>query len=834
MNQYADPKPSKSLQKITWIAIGLVFLSLGTLILAFDGIFPSGNTFQVEIDDPAPEDIFAPEDRTYISTVRTEQKRNEARNSTAPVYVPIPDIGPRQIALANELIEYISMIRDSRFYMPEQKLQDLKAIELLKNMREETWISVRDASPSRWTLLSTGIVAVLDRTIRRDIPPETLEAEYPLIAGRVDASISDVDRTIIVEFVSQLIVPTIALDEAATQAAREAAATAIPQEEISFRRGALIVNKGIKIGPLEMEALEQFNLLQQPNNAPRIILGSFILLALVMAAMLAYIARFHLWLFDDYGMLALIAVLFLEFLLGARLFGPDGFNQTYLFPAAALSLLLTTLIGPNMAIIATAALAVLVGIMLDDNSLQLASQTAIGGFTGVLALGKRERQSSYFFAGMMIGLANAGVVLATALIGSDTPDIISVIGKMVVAVIGGLFAAGIALVELGVISSLLNLTTFVRLIDLMRPDQPLLQRLLREAPGTFQHSLQVANLAELAAERIGVDATLVRVAAMYHDIGKMLNPYFFVENQKGFNPHDTINDPHRSARIVISHVTEGDRMARRAHLPRRIRDFIREHHGTSRPFFYYKALEQVGGDDTKLNKADFTYPGPAPRSKETAIMMLADSIESAARSIQPRNEEEVNGVVNMIFEKVLQEGQLDYSPLTLNEIKIVREVFVDTLQGIYHTRIKYPGQETAARIAAPGAKISQEVPSKTMDTVLAKIADYEPDVALVKDTLEDEIITPLDTIEKKTTDKKPVSDGAKTIDSQEDVEEENAVLPTRTTPVIKRTDTRPFDVIPDLENAPDAKRTVPDEIIIGDDELDQQNSASPENQPSEE
>jgi hypothetical protein len=245
-----------------------------------------------------------------------------------------------------------------------------------------------------------------------------------------------------------------------------------------------------------------------------------------------------------------------------------------------------------------------------------------------------------------------------------------------------------------VITNIMNLPTSLKLIELMQPNQPLLQRLLREAPGTFQHSLQVANLAELATERIEGNATLVRVAAMYHDIGKTLNPHFFVENQKGINPHDILDDPQKSAKILIGHVLEGDRMARRSRLPNRIRDFIREHHGTTKPFFYYKAVELANGDESKVAAADYTYPGPIPQSKETAILMLADGSESAARGIQPRTEEEVAGVVNMIFEKDLQEGQLDESGLTLNDLKVIREVFIETLQGVYHTRIAYPGQIT--------------------------------------------------------------------------------------------------------------------------------------------
>jgi hypothetical protein len=310
-------------------------------------------------------------------------------------------------------------------------------------------------------------------------------------------------------------------------------------------------------------------------------------------------------------------------------------------------------------------------------------------------------------------LANVGAAISLELLANEDPEFLTLMTTAGIAMIGGTFAAGIALVQLGVISSVMNLTTSLRLVELSRPDQPLLQRLLREAPGTFQHSLQVANLAELAAERIGADAPLLRVAATYHDIGKMVNPYFFVENQKGINPHDDINDPLRSARILISHVTDGDRMARRYRLPQRIRDFIREHHGTTQPYFYFKALKLADGDPTKVDIAEYSYPGPIPQTRESAILMLADSIESAARSIQPSNEEEVTKVVNMIFEKKLQEGQLDESGLTLNDLKAIREVFIDTLQGIYHTRIRYPGQEAPSRIAAPE---TMELPAGSEET----------------------------------------------------------------------------------------------------------------------
>jgi hypothetical protein len=224
---------------------------------------------------------------------------------------------------------------------------------------------------------------------------------------------------------------------------------------------------------------------------------------------------------------------------------------------------------------------------------------------------------------------------------------------------------------------------------------------MREAPGTYQHSLQVANLSEQVANAIGANSELTRVAALYHDIGKMLNPAFFTENQSSAgNPHDILNDPYRSADIIISHVTEGDDMARQYRLPVRLRDFIREHHGTSQVYVFYRQAVILAGDDpSAVDVTEFTYPGPKPQSRETAVLMLADSCESAARSRQPKNKQEIEEIVVGIIDQKRTSGQLDESALTLNDLKSIQTIFIDMLQAIYHTRLNY--DEAVSRVRKP-------------------------------------------------------------------------------------------------------------------------------------
>jgi putative nucleotidyltransferase with HDIG domain len=230
------------------------------------------------------------------------------------------------------------------------------------------------------------------------------------------------------------------------------------------------------------------------------------------------------------------------------------------------------------------------------------------------------------------------------------------------------------------------------LLDISRPDSPLLQFFLRSAPGTYQHSLQVANLAEQAAEKIGADPLVTRVGAQFHDIGKAMNPNFFIENQVvgSENTHHDIS-PQESAATIIRHVTDGIQLAKKYRLPRRMHDFILEHHGTLITRYQYnQAMEAAQGDATKVNIDDFRYPGPRPHSRETALLMLADATEARARAERPATDDDLRALVRSVIDTVQKFGQLDDTLLTLRDLGLITESFVTTLRGIYHPRIQYP------------------------------------------------------------------------------------------------------------------------------------------------
>jgi hypothetical protein len=668
-----------------------LFIVLGALAIAFPNLIESRDALRLEVGEVAPRDILAPHSLTYDSPVLTLQAQQVAIQQVQPVYNPNPDVTRDQINLARAITTYINEVRHDRYADIDQHIEDLLRIESL-TVSDTTWEAAINIPDARWDLISNEISALVERTMQRDVRPDTLDATRSSLLNSVASRFSNSEAEIIVAIAEDLIQPNTFFNEELTRQRQQVAADQISIQQRTFEQGQLIVRSNTIVTELDMEALRQFGLLQTEGLQIQVLLGAVLGMVIVTGILGWYVDRFYPDLLHNPPMLILVAVLFLGFLAAANFFGAKGANQPYLYPAAALALLITSLFSAQMAILVIGFLAVLVGLfLLDAQSLEMTAYIMIGGVAGILGMRRSERLNSFFVAGLIIGATNLLVMLTFALTAEDRASLATLVSRSVITLASGLFAAGIALVCLYGVTSLMNLPTNLKLIELMDSNHPLLQQLLREAPGTYQHSLQVANLCELAAEAIGANAQLIRVAAMYHDIGKTLNPYFFAENTaEGMNPHDDLDDPSHSARVIIGHVIEGEKMARLANLPLRIRDFILEHHGTTQVlYFYNQAVERAGGNESAIDIREFTYPGPAPRSRETAIMMLADGCESATRARRPASKAEVEEVVNTIFELRLGEGQLDGSGLTLNDLKIIRQIFIETLQAMYHPRIAY-------------------------------------------------------------------------------------------------------------------------------------------------
>jgi hypothetical protein len=301
----------------------------------------------------------------------------------------------------------------------------------------------------------------------------------------------------------------------------------------------------------------------------------------------------------------------------------------------------------------------------------------------------------FFSAGLITGVVSAGIIISIRLL-EGTTDLLGMITLSGASLINGMASASLGLLMQFFVAQILGITTAIQLLEISRPDHPLLQFILTNAPGSYQHSLQVANMAEQAAKEIGADQLLTRVGVLYHDAGKAANPSFFIENQIAgdINSHDDL-DPYLSAATIIQHVPDGVELAKKYRLPERIIDFVKEHHGTlMTKYFYVKAIEMNNNESSSVDVNEFRYPGPIPQSKETALLMLADGVEARARADKPVNREELEKIIHGVIDFCLKEGQLEDTDLTMKDLNIIVNSFSNTLINTYHPRIKYPELKT--------------------------------------------------------------------------------------------------------------------------------------------
>lgn len=661
-------------------------LSFAALALPL-AIRPS--SYPLRVNDVSPQDIVAPYALTYVSQVQTDQAQIEAEKSVQPVYDPAdPAIARRQIELLRVSLNYLTTVRSDTYATMEEKLLDLAAVENIR-IGEELGRRILTTSDARWQDVQQEALSVLEEIMRSTIRDDQLADARRSIPTLISYSLP-IDQAVIVSSLATPFITANSLyNEAQTQEAISRAKAAVEPVSRTYIAGEIIVRRGTIITPAAWEVLNQFALVQPPQQYTDLIAAG-VLVALVAVFTGLYVSRRHVPPLKSPRNMFMIALIFLIFLFGARLVIPNHLIVPYLFPLAAFGLTMSALFSLEIGLVFSLILSILAAYRL-QNSLDLTLFYTLSSLCGVLVLGRGRRFANFFWSGMAIGASGSAVILAYRLADSLT-DWVGLATLTGAAFINGLASAGLTLLLQFFFSQVLGLTTALQLLDLMRPDHPLLQFMLRNAPGSYQHSLQVSNLAEQAAEAIRADAILVRVGAIYHDCGKAANPLFFIENQVStrINPHDEL-DPLTSVRTILRHVDDGLVLAKKYHLPPGVQNFIREHHGTMIARYQYaKAVEAAGNDQSKVDKAKFRYPGPKPHSKETAILMLADGVEARARAEVPKNEDELRILIKKVFDYCEKEDQLEDTNLTFRDLTIVRESFIKTLLNTYHPRIQYP------------------------------------------------------------------------------------------------------------------------------------------------
>ncbi len=509
--------------------------------------------------------------------------------------------------------------------------------------------------------------------------------------GAVPPDMEDLFRLILIRFME----PTYLVDVVATELDKEAARRSVPTTKENVLAGQVIVREGDRIGEAEVERLNAYaqalrnqgiTVEAEPVLGP--IVGAGLLHVMVLAIFGLLLFSFRPDVYQHFRWLLLLAGLSVAYFGTGAVIAAEQW-PVELLPVAFVILAVAVLWDGRLALVLGAVLAVLTGLLAPFADLRTLTLTLMGAASAALAVRVIRRRAQTWVFVAVISASYAATILAFALVRGSEPS--DTLVSLAWAVGNATASAILAMGFVPVFEWITGITTDQTLLEWADPNRPLLKRLSMEAPGTYAHTINVANLAEAAANAIGANGLLCRVGVYYHDVGKMLKPQYFVENQPGGrNPHDRLK-PDTSASIVREHVLEGVRLAREAGVPEVIVDFITEHHGTQQIGFFYEKAQEESEEEEELEPEQFSYPGPRPRSKETAIVMLADSVESATRALQEPTAERTRELVESIVDAKIEAGQLDEAPLTLREIARLEEQLVKILSGMYHHRIDYPG-----------------------------------------------------------------------------------------------------------------------------------------------
>ena len=706
----------------------------------------------------AAADIIAPDDIKPIEdTDETERARAQATSSVLPVF----DFNPKATRdIRNSIEQMFAAGREGlRETSPDQLRQNIKDTsgiildldevgtlikhrfngELERLMIDHIELVMMTGIIDRRTLLvrlgATGIArrdvktgeekTLTDLSSVRDLinAHASLRSDKLVLPVEYDAA----ERRSLGEVLSSLVIPNLVYNDAETEARKKVAQQAIRPVTISVERGKPIVNRGETVTRAKAELLRVASSYRPIGQRAIEFGGTVVIVMMLLVVLWQYLMRYqrrHLRVRRHF----LLQVASFAITLGVgRLFFSLAFAMSqwtsispfnsqmaykYLAPLAAGAALVTILTDAHAAFVFSAILAVFVGVL--SGNVHLAAYTLISSVGAIYHLQNCRDRTALVRAGLWIGLVNAAAALALDLLGANEPRMLAGGGLDAIGVVmfdascgvmSGVLAAMVASILLPLFEWLFEITTNIKLLELSNLNLPLLKQLAERAPGTYHHSIMVGLLAEAAAEAIGGDALFTRVACYYHDIGKTMRPAYFIENQTYMdNRHDSLA-PKMSSIILANHVKQGIELARQYKLPPRIVAIIPQHHGTGlMKYFYYKARQAAEDPGSVALENEFRYPGPKPQTREAGIIMIADSVEAAARTVQEPSHAKLTNMIEMIIERIRNDGQLDECDITLRELKIVADSFVKVLMGIHHHRITYPGydfNQTGTTAASP-------------------------------------------------------------------------------------------------------------------------------------
>lgn len=714
--------------------LGLIFsLALSLMLLRYE----RPQITPLRAGAVADSDILAPADLQVEDTSETARRRQQAAGAIPPVF----DFLPRASREARTSIEqaFATGRESAPGSQPEQLMQAIQQSSGLLVDKDELQVLVKHrfnaelerlmldhldavtmngvvSNRSQLIRLGTPSIIMRDRSSEREVTLTSLSSIRDLITARAalrsDQVVWPVDydlreRRLLGEILGSLIFPNLIYNETETEARRAAAAGVVPPVVLAVEKGKPIVVQGETVTPIKAEILRAAASHHPIWQRTIEFAGTAMIVMLLLLVLWQYMNRYqqrHMRVRRHFLLQASVFIITLAltrlFFTAAEITSQWATNvpftsqqaYRYLAPLAVGAALVTLMTDAHAAFVFSAILSVFLGVLSGD--VYIAAYTLVCGVGAIYHLKGCRDRTALVRAGIWIGLVNATGALALDLLGASEIDLRVQLFHVACAFMGGMIATMVATALLPLFEWVFEIATDIKLLELSNLNLPLLKQLAETAPGTYHHSIMVGLLAEAAAEAIGADALFARVACYYHDIGKVVRPTYFVENQTYMdNRHDKLS-PKMSSIVLANHVKQGVELARQYKVPSRIISIIPQHHGTGlMKYFYYKAREEAGTGASAALEKEFRYPGPKPQTREAAIIMMADSVEAAARTVKEPTPAKLANMIETIIARIRDDGQLDECNITMRDLRIVAESFVKVLAGIHHHRIAYPGYD---------------------------------------------------------------------------------------------------------------------------------------------
>lgn len=666
-----------------------------TFIFIFSVLITSLITkkYNLKEGDIAKVDIKAPKE--VKDEITTEARIQQAVNEVKQQYYKKPEVKTQTISEITSLFSKLAYIKDSAVD-DKTKLQRMKDSTDL-NMADENFTALLNLSKDEQKSLQDFLVKTMSDLYdnmqintngQKDNSDDIKKAQENISLKVNSSNLSKSSRELALTIGYLEVKPNFFFDKEATDELKKEAMKKVPP--VMIKKDQIIVKEGEPVGAYQIEILKSLGLINSNTYFQWYAYASLaLLILLILGIEWVYLHRYYKNIYYDLSKITLINILTCISLLLAR-----GLSvmSPFLIPLACVPMIMTLLINYKVSLSINTLNCILISGAVGFNS-EIIILAILNAVIGAIILKKMQQRNDILYSSIYISIINFFLTFSAGFMLSN--NVMDIAVKSGFSFASGIISGVLTIGLLPFFESSFGIITTIKLLELSNPNQPLLKKLLLEAPGTYHHSILVGNLAEVAAEEVGGNPILARVASQYHDIGKIKRPYFFKENQLGNdNPHNKIT-PNLSTLIITSHVKDGVEMAKQYRLPKVIIDVIEQHHGTTLVKYFYLTLKNSSENPDEINEDDFKYPGPIPTSKEAAIIMLADSVEAAVRSINEPNQDKIQNMVNSIVKSRLDDGQLDNSDLTLMDINKIKKAFLKVFTGIYHQRIEYPEDKWA-------------------------------------------------------------------------------------------------------------------------------------------